>query len=125
VSRWFEDPLVADGTKVVIADTDHFPPGGGDALWASKSFLRGHHPILMDFGLIDGVAPTDHPSPGVPPFGSMEPARYAMGDTVRFAQRINLIAMEPREDLSSTGYALASPARNTSSCRPMEVSRSR
>jgi hypothetical protein len=108
-SRWFEDPPVADGTKVLIADTDHFAPGGGNALWAWKSFLRGHHPILMDFGLIDGVVPTDHPSPGVPPYGAMEPARYAMGDTVRFAQRMNLIAMEPMGDLSSTGYALAEP----------------
>jgi hypothetical protein len=91
----------------VIADTDHFAPGGGDALWAWKSFLRGHHPILMAFGLIDGVMPTDQPSPGVPTYGSMEPARHAMGDTLRFAERMNLIAMEPRADLCSTRYALA------------------
>ena len=32
-----------------------------------------------------------------------------MGDTLRFAERMNLIAMEPRGDLSSTGYALANP----------------
>jgi hypothetical protein len=32
-----------------------------------------------------------------------------MGDTLRFAERMNLIEMEPRDDLSSTGYALASP----------------
>ena len=52
-----------DGRKVVITDTDHYAPGRGDALWAWKSFLRGHHPILMDFGLIGGVNPPD-PSPG-------------------------------------------------------------
>ena len=57
-SHWFADPPIADGGKVIIADTDHFAPGGGDALWAWKSFLRGHHPILMDFGLIAGVEPT-------------------------------------------------------------------
>jgi hypothetical protein len=34
-----------------------------------------------------------------------------MGDTLRFARRMNLIAMEPRGDLSSTGYALADPGR--------------
>ncbi|HYY79293.1 MAG TPA: hypothetical protein VFD04_08930, partial [Actinomycetes bacterium] len=28
-----------------------------DPLWAWKSFLRGHNPILMDFGLIGGVDP--------------------------------------------------------------------
>jgi hypothetical protein len=45
-SRWLEDPPAADGGKVVISDTDHYAPGNGDALWAWKSFLRGHHPIL-------------------------------------------------------------------------------
>jgi hypothetical protein len=58
-SRWLEDPPTADGRKVVITDTDHYAPGRGDPLWAWKSFLRGHHPILMDFGLIGGVNPPD------------------------------------------------------------------
>ena len=49
----------------MITDTDHYAPGKGDALWAWKSFLRGHHPILMDFGIIDVVNPLD-PSLGVP-----------------------------------------------------------
>jgi hypothetical protein len=33
-----------------------------------------------------------------------------MGDTLRFAERMNLIEMEPR-DVSSTGYALANPGK--------------
>jgi hypothetical protein len=108
-SRWLEDPPAADGRKVVITDTDHYAPGRGDALWAWKSFLRGHHPILMDFGLIGGVNPPD-PSAGEPmSYAAFEPARYAMGDTLRFAARMNLIEMEPRDDLSSTEYALATP----------------
>lgn len=106
--RWFTDPPASDGRKVVIADTDHFAPGSGDALWAWKSFLRGHHPILMDFGLIGGVNPPD-PSSGEPSYESFEAARYAMGDTLRYAQRMNLIDMAPRGDLSSTGYALSNP----------------
>jgi hypothetical protein len=107
-SRWFADPPVADGAKVIISDTDHYAPGQGDALWAWKSFLRGHHPILMDFGLIGGLEPTGG-SPadtGEPPFESYEPARWAMGDTRRYAERMNLIAMQPRLDVASTGYAL-------------------
>jgi hypothetical protein len=60
----------------------------------------------MDFGIIVGVKPLD-PSVGDTSFESFEPARYAMGDTVRFAERMNLSAMEPRGELSSTGYALA------------------
>ena len=58
-SHWYADPPVADGAKVVISDSDHYAPGQGDALWAWKSFLRGHHPILMDFGLIAGLEPGD------------------------------------------------------------------
>jgi hypothetical protein len=105
-SRWLENPPAADGRKVVISDTDHYAPGRGDALWAWKSFLRGHHPILMDFGLIGGTGTgTNRPDP------AFDAARYAMGDTLRFADRMNLIAMEPREDLSSTGYVLAEPGR--------------
>jgi hypothetical protein len=108
-SRWFEDPPAADGRKVVITDTDHYAPGRGDALWAWKSFLRGHHPILMDMGLIGGVDPPDLDAGGPMSYAAFEPARYAMGDTLRFAERMNLIRMEPRADLSSTRYALANP----------------
>ena len=108
-SGWFADPPVADGRKIVIADTDHFAPGGGDALWAWKTFLRGHHPILMDFGILGGVNPPDPKAGGPLSFETFEPARFAMGDTVRYAERMRLIEMEPREDLSSTGYLLANP----------------
>jgi hypothetical protein len=108
-SGWFADPPPADGRKVVIADTDHFAPGGGDALWAWRTFLRGHHPILMDFGIIGGVKPPDPTAGGAMSFETFEPARFAMGDTIRYAERMGLIEMEPRGDLSSTGYALANP----------------
>jgi hypothetical protein len=42
-------------------------------------------------------------------FEAFEPARRAMGDTARLAGRIPLIEMEPRTDVSSTGYALVAP----------------
>ena len=119
-SRWFADPPAADGAKVVITDTDHYAPGQGDALWAWKSFLRGHHPILMDFGIIDVVNPLD-PSLGVPPYGFYEPARYAMGDTLRYAERMELIHMVPRGDLTSTGYALANPGKEYLVLQPRET----
>ncbi|MFC6079884.1 DUF6298 domain-containing protein [Sphaerisporangium aureirubrum] len=101
-SRWLDSPPPADGRKVLLSDTDHFAPGQGDALWVWKAFLRGHNPILMDYGLIDGV-------PSSP--DAFEPARQAMGDTRRFAERIDLNGMPPRGDLSSTGYALAHPGK--------------
>jgi Family of unknown function (DUF6298) len=119
-SRWLNNPPENVGTKVVLTDTDHYAAGRGDALWAWKSFLRGHHPILMDFGIINVTTPLD-PSLGVPSYESFEPARYAMGDTLRFATRMKLIEMEPRSDLSSTGYALASRGEEYLILQPSEV----
>lgn len=110
-SRWLEDPPPNDGRKVVLTDTDHYAPGRGDALWAWKSFVRGHHPILMDFGLLFGVNPPDPSAGGPMSFETFEPARRAMGDTARFAERMDLLHMEPRVDLASTGYALANTGR--------------
>lgn len=118
--RWFTNPLASDGTKVVITDTDHYAPGMGDALWAWKSFLRGHNPILMDYGIIDVVNPLD-PSLGIPSYESFEPARYAMGDTLREAERMKLTELEPRGDLSSTGYALADPGKEYLVLEPSET----
>ena len=122
-SRWYDNPPASDGKKVIITDTDHYAPGRGDALWAWKSFLRGHNPILMDFGLIGGVNPPNPAAaaPGLPSFASVEPARYAMGDTRRFAERMHLIAMLPRGDLSSTGYALAEPGKEYLVLQPNDV----
>jgi hypothetical protein len=122
-SRWFNNPPASDGRKVVITDTDHYAPGKGDALWAWKSFLRGCHPILMDFGLIAGVNPPDpsaERNPGIPPYEAFEAARYAMGDTLRYAKKMDLIKMEPRGDLSSTGYTLANPGKEYLVLQPSE-----
>jgi hypothetical protein len=118
-SRWLTNPPENEGSKVVLTDTDHYAAGQGDALWAWKSFLRGHHPILMDFGIINVTKSLD-PSLGVPSYESFEPARYAMGDTLRFASRMKLIEMVPRSDLSSTGYALANPGEEYLVLQPNE-----
>jgi hypothetical protein len=119
-SRWYTDPPVNAGAKVIISDTDHYSPMKADALWAWKSFLRGHNPILYDLGIVTGVNPTD-PSSGRPSFASLEPARYAMGDTLRFARELDLAEMEPRGDLSSTGYALANPGEEYLVLQPRET----
>jgi hypothetical protein len=108
--RWYLDPPLNDATKVVLSDTDHYAAGLGDPVWAWKTFLRGHQPILMDYGIIDVVRPLD-PSLGVPSFESLEPTRHAMGDTLRYARRIGLVDTCPRGDLSSTGYALANEGK--------------
>jgi len=119
-SRWLTDPPANDGAKVIISDTDHYSPMKSDALWAWKSFLQGHNPILYDLGIVTGVNPPD-PSSGSPSFASLEPARRALGDTLRFAKRLNLIAMEPRGELSSTGYVLANPGEEYLILQPRET----
>ena len=112
-SHWYDNPPANDGRKVVITDTDHYAAGKGDALWAWKSFLRGHHPILMDFGIIRGVNPSDPSAEGsgVAPYSAFESTRFAMGDTLHYAQGIHLIQMEPHNEQSSTGYVLSNPGK--------------
>jgi Family of unknown function (DUF6298) len=99
--RWFTDPPANDGTKVILSDTDHYAAGWGDAVWAWKTFLRGNQPVLMDTGIIDIAHPLD----------ALEPARFAMGDTLRYAQHLDLVDMEPRGKIASTEYALANPGK--------------
>jgi Family of unknown function (DUF6298) len=92
-----DNPPAADGSKVIIADTDHLWGLGGDRTWVWKSFLRGLNPIYMDDLGEDSERATK------------EEARMAMGDTLRYATRMNLAAMVPRQDLASTTYCLADP----------------
>jgi hypothetical protein len=77
----------------------------------------------MDFGIIDGVNPSDPASgqAGSPAYAAFEAARYAMGDTLRYAQRMNLISMEPRGELTSTGFALANPGEEYLILQPNDV----
>src|SRR5262245_1826188 len=44
-----------------------------------------------------------------------------MGDTLRFAERMNLVEMEPRAELSSTGYARVSPGSEYLVLEPSEA----
>jgi hypothetical protein len=118
-SRWLANPPANDGRKVVISDTDHYS-AQSDVLWAWKSLLRGHNPILMDYGLIGGINPPSTENSGPFQYEAWEPARYAMGDTLRYAERVKLIDMMPRGDLSSTGYALANPGKEYLVLQPSE-----
>lgn len=81
--------------RVVLIDTDHVQDVGDSYLWVWRSFLKGLNPIFMDYSL-------DPDSP-------REPTRRAMGDTLAYAERMNLADMFPSSYLSSTGYCLANP----------------
>lgn len=90
------NPPAATGEKVVIVDTDHLWGVGGDGSWVWKSFTRGLNPIFMD--------KMEQPGPGW-----TQQARSAMGQTLAYANRMNLTATKPSGDLTSTGFALVNP----------------
>ncbi len=94
-----DNPPAADGSKVIISDTDHLWGIGGNQGWVWKSFLRGLNPIFMDS--YDELVLKHKPDP--------EPIRKNLGYTLRYANRVNLAAMAPRNDLASTKYCLAHP----------------
>ena len=96
-----DNPPAADGRKVILNDTDHLWGIGGNQAWVWKSFLRGHNPIFMD--PYDGVVLGKQFDP------KWDPIRRSMGYTRMYAERMNLAAMQPRNDLSSTKYCLANP----------------
>ncbi len=101
--RYRRDPPAADGSKIIIADTDHLWGIGGNAAWVWKCFMRGMHPIFMD----PYRNSPHHWAAELDP--KWDPVRRAMGQTRRFAEKVNLAAMTPRNDLASTGCCLANP----------------
>jgi len=95
-----DNPPAADGNKIIIADTDHLLGSHVDHMWVWKSFLRGLNPIFLDPRLDPDKKPDAL---------HWQLARRNLGYTRRFAQRINLATMVPRNDLSSSAYCLAHP----------------
>lgn len=113
VVDYMKDPPEANGSKVIILDTDHLcgiSCGKDTYKWIWKSFLRGYNPIYMD------------------PWGDMdnslvyaqgdEAVRENMGYTLTYANRVNLGAMMPYSDLATTGYCLANPRSEYLICQP-------
>ena len=98
-------PPVADGSKVIIADTDHLCGICGDLKWVWKSFTRGENPIFMD------VYDSETSGRGMylQPTGNEAEIRASLGYTRTYAGRVNLTAMTPQPDLCSSGYCLANP----------------
>lgn len=99
------NPAVANGSKVVISDTDHLCGICGNTAWVWKSFTRGQNPILMDGydGAAIGVGASDYSASN----SVWEAIRKNFGYARNFSLRMNMAAAVPRGDLSSTGYCLA------------------
>jgi hypothetical protein len=114
------DPPVADGSKVIVNDTDHSAfftvlqsvGIAGLRAWAWKSFTRGQHTLFMDPYL--DPAPwyvlTRNGPQGSRPDPYYDILRINMGYTRMYADRMDLAAMTPQPALASSGFCLASTA---------------
>lgn len=104
-NEYENDPPTGDGLKVVITDSDHLWGMGGSRVWVWKSFTRGLNPIFMD-----GYDGKSYGCGGVN-FDSSNATwvsfRKNMGYTRAYAMRMNLAAMTPQKNLSSTTYCIA------------------
>jgi len=108
-------PVTANGSKVMISDTDHLCGICGTVSWIWKAFAKGYNPILMDgydgaaIGL--GAADYDQSDP------IWNRLRNNMGYARSYAQRMNLATAVPHGDkvllinnqFVPTGYCLATP----------------
>ena len=98
-----DDPPAWNGKqKVSLLDTDHVWGLGGNPAWAWKALVRGHNPLFMD--------PYDNAILAKGPADDWTPLRQSLGVTRKLAERVNLAAMTPHDDLASTKYCLAEPA---------------
>lgn len=106
------NPPAADGTKVILADTDHLWGHGVTVPWVWKSFLRGLNPLFMDpWWPVPGRARVNYAADAlnVRDRPIYEAARIALGQTRRFAERLDLNRALPRPAFASSGYCLANP----------------
>lgn len=96
LASYLDNPPSKYMGKVIVNDTDHLCGHTcGDAVWVWKSFCRGLNVLFME---------------ELPPSPIwQDSAREAMGQTRRYADRINLAGMTPRDDLASVHYCLAKP----------------
>ncbi|MBA5862730.1 MAG: hypothetical protein GDA65_08490 [Nitrospira sp. CR1.1] len=107
-TKYARHPPAADGSKVMLLDTDHIHGIGGDRDYVWESFFRGYNPIYMDpleavHGLTIGEPVLNEPQ--------HERARVAMGQARRWAERLDLRRVTPQGELASTGYCLADRGR--------------
>jgi len=103
-----DDRPVADGSKVILADTDHLCGLCGNLQFVWRSFSRGENPLFMDpyDGSFTGRgAPNDYD----PNNANDVSLLLNIGYTRKYANRMNLTMMTPLPELCSTTYCLANP----------------
>ena len=94
-----QDPPANETGKPGIVDMDHVAAGSHDVGFVWTAFTRGYHFNLYDkpFESPDSEGPT------------WECIRYNVGKTVEYANKIDLVHVQLRPDLASTGFCLAKP----------------
>ena len=102
-----DNPPPADGSKIVLVDTDHCRAMFHDPAWVWKNFTRGNHFVLMDGYMDFRIGSPKQPNQ------DWDVTRQAMGDTLRFASRMKLAEILPTNDaaLCSTRYCLRNPGK--------------
>lgn len=101
------NPTVADGSKVMVGDTDHLCGICGNRQWVWKNFTRGQNPIFMD--IYDNATS----GRGMPFTNAYEvEIRNNLGYVRSYAMRMDLTVMTPHGELCSSGYCLANPVAN-------------
>lgn len=96
---YLENPPPADGSKVIISDSDHLASELKNPSWIWKSMTRGLNPIFMDV----------YPPLDTLGSGDVTVIRKNMGYARMYAEKIDLLPTTPRADLTSTRYMLANP----------------
>jgi hypothetical protein len=106
------DPQVADGTKVIILDTDHFAPSTDDPQYPWRSFLRGNNTWVLEPDVISDLSSASR----------YDGIRRALGDARAYADRMDLRFALPNNDSAScsTGYLLCSPGVEYLAYQPNE-----
>ncbi len=98
---YYLDPPAADGTKVILSDSDHLEGRTFEGMmaWVWRSVCRGLNPIYMD---IDDNEGTKAPIRELP--------RRTLGYARWYTERMNLAAAAPRDVLASSRYCLSDGA---------------
>ncbi|MBE0697222.1 MAG: hypothetical protein IH586_09885, partial [Anaerolineaceae bacterium] len=96
-----DNPIVSDGRKVILNDTDHLCGVCGTRQFVWKSLTRGLNPIFMDE--YQWFEPPSDPA-------TFEDVRRNMGYALNYATRMRLENTAPHGELASSNYALAYPS---------------
>jgi hypothetical protein len=99
-----DNPPPADGSKVILTDTDHLWGIGGNTEWIWNSFLRGLNPLFMDPYDCDVLARSCDTA-------WMNSMRRGLGYTRTIADKLDLNSMLPAPEIASSSYCLASSGK--------------